>query len=720
MSSAVTERSTIAPSASPEPPAGGYEPNRLWPLAVLFVGFPIWWILGLGGIIPLVLVLPMAVQLWRTRQVVVPNGFGWWVLFLAWVLIGAATLWTDAPGAVPGGGGLSRLAVYGYRVCWYAACTIVLLWVANASRRALPFAKVASLIGWLFVFTVIGGLLGVFASTVELTSVLELLLPRGLSSNGFVHSLVHPGLADVQTILGRPQARPKAPFAFANSWGSNFSLTLPFFLIGWWRYGRPWQRLAVPVVLLLGAIPVVYSLNRGLWFSLLLGAAFLVVLQVSRGKVIALFLVLLALTVSTLVLVASPLGTLVTERFEHQHSNERRGDLLTQTVVSTLTGSPVIGFGNTRDVQGSFASIAGASTPDCSACGVPPLGTQGHLWLVIFAQGLVGACFFLMFFISSFFRSWRCRSEPEAVATCLLLFLGLQLFIYDTLGMPLFLVMIALGLGWREHSTVPGSSSYLLRVATLRGYADQLRGAAPLVAVLVICGIAGGAAWAASAPRSYTAQEMVLLAPSPSHLVTGLASGHTPKETTIDTEAALVLSDATLQRVAAPSQSLAELRSKISVTAVPNTQVLVLSMRDESPAEAERVVRELSADYLDVRRQNLLDRRTQVLGQLRNRYSQLATLGSAPAASELPGNQTQGAVAAELQSVDNAINTIILTPTTAGEVLRQSSAEEAPRNYALFAASGGALGLLAALFLTLLRVRLLQRSARRELIGVDR
>jgi hypothetical protein len=707
MSSALTER-VAAPSRLP---SARDEVSRLWPLAVLFVGYPIWWLLGLAGGVAFLLVLPMAFQLWRRRMVVAPAGFGWWLLFLVWILIGAATLWTDAPGAAPGGAGLARLAVYGYRVCWYLACTVVLLWVANTSRRALPFSKVATLIGWLFVFTVLGGLLGVFAPGLQLKSLVEALLPNGLASNSFVRSLVHPGVADVQTILGRPQARPKAPFAFANSWGSVFSLTLPFFLLGWWRYGRRWQRLAVPIVLLLGTIPVVYSLNRGLWFSLLLGAVFLVVLQVSRGKVIALFLVLLALTASTLVLVASPLGTLVSERFDNQHSNERRGELLTQTVAITAQGSPVIGFGNTRDVQGSFASIAGASTPDCSACGVPPLGTQGHLWLVIFSQGLVGACFFLLFFITSFFRSWRCRTEPDAVATCLLLFLGLQVFIYDTLGLPLFVVMIALGLAWREHSTVPGAASFVRQVSTLRAYGDHLREAAAPVAVLVCCGLAAGAAWAATAPPAFTARELVLLSPSPSHLVTGLAANQTPKEITIDTEAALVLSDATLERVALRPEDVGDLRSKVSVTAVPNTQVLVLDVRDQSPAEAERLVQQVSAAYLDVRGDYLLDRRTQVLGQLRNRFSQLAGRGFASEVDQLLGSTGQGAVAAELQSVDNAINSIILTPTTAGEILRQDSARQASRNYALFAASGAALGLLAGLLVALLRVRLRSRQS---------
>ena len=711
MSSAVTER----PASASLPVRVRDEATRLWPLAVLFVGYPIWWAVGLTGGIAFVLVIPMAVQLWRRRSVVAPPGFGLWLLFLVWVLFGAATLWTDAPGAVPGGGGLNRVAVYGYRIGWYVACTVVLLWIANTSRRAAPFPKIARLIGWLFVFTVLGGLLGVFASDFEFPSLVELVLPSALTNNGFVHSLVHPGVADVQLVLGRPEARPKAPFAFANSWGSNFSLTLPFFLIGWWKHGRAWQRAVVPVALLLGAIPVVYSLNRGLWFSLVLGAAFLVVLQASRGKALALVLVLAALAATTLALVASPLGDLVTERFQNQHSNERRGELLVETVASTVKGSPVVGFGNTRDVQGSFASIAGASTPDCSACGVPPLGTQGHLWLVIFSQGLVGALLFVAFFASAFFRNVRSRSEPETLATCLLLFLGLQVFIYDTLGLPLFVVMIALGLAWREQNARAG---YARPAWNLRAYGDFARRAALPVAVLVVTGGLLGSLWAASAPRSYTARELVLLEPSPSYLVTGLASNQTPQESTIDTEAALVLGDETLGRVTGFTGSLPELRRKISVTAVPNTQVLVLDVADRNPAEAERLVQELSASYLDTRNRDLQNRRTQVLGQLRNRYSELTTLGTASATGQLLGDRGQGAVGTELQEVDTAINSIVLTPTSAGEVLRQDHAEEASRNFALFVASGAALGLLAGLLLALPSVPLQQPGRRRGLTEV--
>ena len=438
---------------------------------MLCIGFPLWWVLGLSSFIAMLLAVPMAIQLWRHRKVVAPGGFGWWMMFLVWVFLGVFVLFADAPYAVPGGG-WSRALVFGYRIGWYLTCTVVLLWLANASRRTVTFNRVCNIVGWLFVITVAGGLLGTFFPDLELRSLVEVVLPGSLRNNGFIQSIVHPNIAEVQMVLGRPEARPTAPFSFANSWGSNISLTLPFFLVGWLRYGRRWQQIASVPVMALAMIPIVYSLNRGLWISLIVGLVFFVVLQVSRGKLIALFVSVLGLGLAALLFVASPLGELVNERLENQHSNDRRSQLLTQTVASAATGSPILGFGSTRDVRGSFASIAGASTPDCPACGVPPLGTQGHLWLVIFAQGLVGAAFFLVFFLVSFFRSWRCRNTPEVVATCVLLFFGVQLFVYDTLGMPLFLIMVAIALAWREQARAVDSENYLVRVTTLRAYLD--------------------------------------------------------------------------------------------------------------------------------------------------------------------------------------------------------------------------------------------------------
>ena len=691
---AVDDRLT---STSSEPSSKTLAGNEAWPLAALFIGFPLWWLLGFSGFIAMLFALPMAYQLLRRRQFVVPSGFGWWLLFLIWVALGVFTLWVDAPGAVPGGE-LSRLLVFGYRMCDYITCTIVLLWLANSSRKAIPFPRVCNLVGWLFVFTVAGGVLGVLAPTLALNSLFDVVLPAGLSSNDFVNSLIHPELADVQTVLGRPEARPKAPFPFANSWGANLAMTLPFFLVGWLRHGRRWQQIAAVPFLLIAALPVAYSLNRGLWVSLLVGVIFFVVLQVTRGRVIALFASVMVIGVGVLLVVSSPLGTLISERLEHAHSNNRRNQLMIQTLSSTANGSPVIGFGSTRDVQGNFASIAGASTPDCKACGVPPLGTQGHLWLVIFTQGLVGALFFLAFFIVSFFRSWRCRTTPEVVATCVLLFFALQMFVYDTLGMPLYVIMIAIALAWREQSRAADSERYIVRVSTLRVYFDNVWGARRPIAALVAIGALLGVGLGATATREFSAEGRVLLAPSPTYLVTGLALDQSPQEITIDTEAALVISDGTLRRVSSWPYDTSSLRERVSVTAEPNTSVMVLSVRDTSSERAERLVHELETAYLDVRRQYFLQRRSQVLADLRNRFRELASLGV-----PTPGaGAVRGSLAEEMESLDLAIRNIILTPTSAGEVLRTDQPVQVSRNYSMYGASGAAIGLLVGLIAVLL------------------
>ena len=139
----------------------------------------------------------------------------------------------------------------------------------------------------------------------------------------------------------------------------------------------------------------------------------------------------------------------VEDRFDAGHSDDRRGSLASITVDSVLTGSPLVGFGNVRRVEGSFASIAGGATPECPSCEVPQMGTQGHLWLVLFSQGLVGVASFISFIL---YRTWRhARSRDVMVVTLLAVPIValIQLPFYDSLGAPLAATMLALGLMWR-------------------------------------------------------------------------------------------------------------------------------------------------------------------------------------------------------------------------------------------------------------------------------
>src|SRR5690606_8607416 len=137
------------------------------------------------------------------------------------------------------------------------------------------------------------------------------------------------------------------------------------------------------------------------------------------------------------------------ERLENPHSNDRRAQLAVETLRSVATGSPLLGFGSTRDVESSFASIAGGATPDCPACDVPPLGTEGQLWIVVFTTGFVGLALFLAFFGIRFFAHWRDPSPLAIACCCVLLFFFIELPFYDTLGAPMFTVMLAIGLLFR-------------------------------------------------------------------------------------------------------------------------------------------------------------------------------------------------------------------------------------------------------------------------------
>jgi hypothetical protein len=425
-----------------------WRPRPGWPLVVVFLGFPVWWLLGLGMLIFLIMTVPMAVHLYKQRsRLLAPRGFGAWLVFLGWVVLGAGVLWANAPGAVPGGG-LGRLLPFGWRLAWYIASTVVLLYIANLSDEDLPADRVGRLLGWMFIVTTGGGLLGTFAPHLQLTSPMEMLLS---THNTFLLDAIHPKTADVATILGYEQARPMAPFAYANTWGAAYAFFLPFFVITWiWR--AEGRRRATGIVILLASLwPVVYSLDRGLWIAIGVIIAFAGLKIVARGGRRALRLVVAGLAVSTLVFLVSPLPTMIQERLQNPHSNNRRTLLAEQSVRSALTGSPVVGFGTTRNVQGNLTSLAGGDRPGCKACGAPPLGTQGHVWLLLFANGVIGTIAFAAFFVTRFARHWRERSAYGVAGCCVLLTGGLFLFIYDLVEVPLYTVMIAVALMWRAR-----------------------------------------------------------------------------------------------------------------------------------------------------------------------------------------------------------------------------------------------------------------------------
>lgn len=441
--------------APPRPTA----PVRLpaWPLTGLLLLYPLWWALGLGVLIFPLLAVPMALLLLRAhgggRPIRVPPGFLLWLAFLAVLVVGLAALDADPAGTVPGAAA-DRLLGAVFRLVQYAALTVLLLYAGNLTDAELPVQRLVRLLGWLFVVTVAGGLLGVYAGHFEFTSPVELLLPERLRRDGFVQSLVHPYAAQLMDLVGQQSPRPAAPWGYTNTWGNNFCLLVVWFVAAVWGGAtRTRTRLLALACLGISVIPVVHSLNRGLWIGLGVAAAYAGLRLALAGRLWVIGSVLAAGAVLAAALAVTPLGDVVDRRLDNGKSNGVRL-YLTEQAVSGLRESPVIGFGSTRSTLGGRNSIAVGESADCERCGNFTIGGNGQLWQLLYAHGAAGVLAYLGFFGYALVRFRHDRSPIGLAASTALAGCFAAMFWYNALVTPLAFAFLAYALLWRN--SIPG------------------------------------------------------------------------------------------------------------------------------------------------------------------------------------------------------------------------------------------------------------------------
>jgi hypothetical protein len=613
-----------APPARPAPVAGRRSPRWLkpgWPLAAIFVPMPLWWAMGLSEWICLVMAVPMAVHLLRRRTIEVPRGFGWWLLFLCWVAVGFLLLNVDAYGAVADNSS-TRIITWGYRFLWYLAVTVVLVYVVN-TRRELTTLRLMRIVGAMFLTVTLGGLLGVLAPYFEFKSLMEIVLPSGVTNIQFVQKMIHPEAAELQRVLGYVSPRPSAPFAFTNTWGLNYAVTLPFFLYTWCGKEAGWRRWAAVPILVIASVPCIYSINRGMWGALVAMALFVAVRSALTGRPAMLGGLVAGALALVVLLATTPLGNVVSARFSNEGSEQGRTNLGTLTVESVSRTSPIVGLGSTRNVQGNFNSITGGSTAQCPRCSPPALGTQGQLWLVVFSQGLVGLGMFLAFFALVFLRHLRLRSPASTVALAVLVAGSVTMPVYNSLGIGLMIAMIGAGVLVREAAAAgqrPGRPP-LVKGGLVRfdRYLLAIRASAPLVVVAGLCGLLVALAWVQVNPSPYAATASILLPPPPRYP----AVGDGPM--TVDTDAQLLASAAVSTAAAAAShQSVDDVVAGLSVTATPNTRVLHVRLTAPRAADAQAGVAAAVNAYMNQRQTRLMAERAGQLAVLSTRAEALA------------------------------------------------------------------------------------------------
>jgi len=424
-----------------------------WPIVLLLVGWPLWWSLGVGDYFPIIIAIPMIRRMyhWRVnrgRTIRLPPGFKIWSLFLIVTLFSVSTISLTAPDSVASPTG-SRVISWALRTGFYYAVTVLLVYAGNLTEEELPRRRLAWLLGLVGVYTAAGGMLGVLDPHFQFTSPIAYVLPRSLNSNGLVAMMLHPGFSQVQNILGYAVGRPRAPFDYTNMWGNCLAILLPWLMVVWWSYGNRKERRKLLIVMGIALVPIVYSLDRGLWVGIGISILYVALRFAIRGRIALLAGLCATLAVVAVVVLASPLHGLISDRLSHGKSNAVRSSL-SGLATHVALSSPVIGYGDTRHELGSTNSIAVGKTAKCHSCGSRDIGGNGQLWMLLITSGFLGAGLYCSFFLYGIWRYWR-DTTPYGLVGVLVLVLGFPfMIVYIAVGAPLTFTMLAYALLWKN------------------------------------------------------------------------------------------------------------------------------------------------------------------------------------------------------------------------------------------------------------------------------
>ena len=375
-----------------------------WPVLVMLWGFPAMWLAGVT-VVPaaITMTIVMVAFLAQQRNVVIVPGVGALLAFAVWILP-TAIMVDSAPRALG--------FLYRFTIVLFA---LVALAYTVSARRRLTVRSVVNALTFVWVVTVVGGILGMLMPHGRITTPVGLLLPEWLTKNEYVHDLFFPPLAEIQYPYGSPEVflRPSAPFPYANSWGVAILLLTPV-AVAAFMLARTWfTRVLLLVTAVAMVPPAVASSNRGMFVALGVAVTYVVIRLAIRNRAApVLGLAAVGLGAVTFVLSRGLLDQLST-RQQYGQSSEARFSLYTETISRTLQ-SPLLGYGAPRPSEFQDLSV----------------GTQGYVWTIMFSHGFVGLAFFLLFLWGTTLHTWRAPSDIQLVLHSVLVVASLAVFVY--------------------------------------------------------------------------------------------------------------------------------------------------------------------------------------------------------------------------------------------------------------------------------------------------
>ncbi len=413
-----------------------HEPGRSdavtmgWPLVLAIGAYPVWWLIGLELVVwPVVAGLLVLELIRRPQPLRAPRGVMLWVAFLMWTVASAVLL-----------SGADRAAAWLYRTSHYAAVLVIVIFVASVSARALPTRRLAMALLSLYAAIVIGGYLGIVFTDIPFPSVLSLVLPGSIKGIGLVAESVNLEFGNTADFLG--VRRPSTLFAYTNAWAAALGVTTPLALFAYRFLSTTRARAAFWLLLGSSIVPVIVSVNRGLWVSLIVTGAAGLVLLAARGHLVAAVRILLAAITAVMVVWVTPLGDFVRRRLFETPNLSTRESLLDASLALTAK-SPLVGWG---------APVRDELVQDSNSLSV---GTHGQLWTLLVSHGAIATACYFAFFLAALIATRRVGHDGMWLQVAVIVML-IQSPFYSSVPMPLVLGGVAVGLLTRMASRPQG------------------------------------------------------------------------------------------------------------------------------------------------------------------------------------------------------------------------------------------------------------------------
>jgi len=359
------------------------------PLIAWWAGLPIWWALGIQRAASILVAIPLGLWLVMNRKKLeLPFPLAVFGAFICWVLLSLIAVTTLRYGLA-----------YGMRLAFYTAAFVIGLYTWNALRRGLNPRLLIWPIVALWGAAVVLSFPGLMHAGLGFPTPVEWMLHKAGIYNPFLSDSSHAQFSEWDQAYGTP--RPSPLFAYTNEWGAAMGITTPIAVYAMLTTTHRRARLLVAGLLLLAAVPILSSLNRGCWISLAVAIGYVVIRKTCAGDLRPLVSVAVVSVAVAGIIAASPLSELLTERMDNPNTSTRA--TLYSASVHLAMESPLVGYGAPQSSEGL------ADSNDVA------IGTHGQIWTLLVSQGFVGAALFVLALICFVWFARPLRGSSPAV-----------------------------------------------------------------------------------------------------------------------------------------------------------------------------------------------------------------------------------------------------------------------------------------------------------------